>query len=313
MNKELLKEKTDSSVVNSIALNNALRSLQALSPAVASDLELKTGLHLAVAQKLANELLSKSQMLDKDIDSLIDTFINRYQSQATRATYTASIALYCAWLAKEGIHILEVKGTDADRFAAYCHSRWKARTANTRINTLSSFYNWLEKREHITRTPFIAIIRGKGDVNKVVPSPDNIERACNHARPHVASAIVLLQATGLRLGALCAPSASIAGGQFTSVTKGRRGVSITVAGDMARVIRKHLPTWKGLSANCLSVQIHRAFRNTDCAASAHGLRHSYAVALYTRSGNNIEAVRRALGHGNIAITSVYLQSLDCDI
>ena len=59
----------------------------------------------------------------------------------------------------------------------------------------------------------------------------------------------------------------------------------------------------------MSVNIHRAFKRIGSSASAHGLRHAYAVKLYRESGHDIEAVRRSLGHESLKVTTTYLQGL----
>ena len=41
----------------------------------------------------------------------------------------------------------------------------------------------------------------------------------------------------------------------------------------------------------------------------HDLRHAYALKVYKDTGKDIEAVRRALGHSDLKITTAYLAGL----
>jgi integrase/recombinase XerC/integrase/recombinase XerD len=74
------------------------------------------------------------------------------------------------------------------------------------------------------------------------------------------------------------------------------------------------------TGNCLTTRaVQKAFKR--CAARAglpsrysiHGLRHTYACALYKASGYNLRLVQKQLGHARIVTTQVYADVMAPDV
>lgn len=279
----------------------ALKALNALRFETLTEEQQRAILQIASAQVLTAQVLEKAKAVSYSVTDLINKWIDSYESAHTKTAYLSQIKKWTAYCGEQSIEPLLAKPIDADNYAAELRARYRARTANLAVDAASAFYSMMIKWEILERTPFIRTRRAvTPHATHRVPSEKEIADVVKRQRllnSPIAHAILFLRKTGARAGLL--PTLTLQGKRYIGVSKGKPySVPALSKFDIAQ--------WKGMSANRICVAIKRAFKGKY---SAHDLRHAYAIDLYRKTGNDIEAVRRALQHSNIAVTTTYLQGL----
>jgi len=270
----------------------------------------KAGITQAVIDEIADRVRSKARIAGLDLDKLIDNFVNRFTSERTRYNYQLGISHWVAWCKQEGIHPLEATGDHADAYAGALRStELKPATMNLRINAASSFYSHLVKRGHLSATPFIAVRRAQRDYEaRTVATADQLLEAVQSEPEPVQLAVRVMLATGVRVGAFATFSTS-ARGAWQAASKGSMHAGTLTDKALITAVRGGHTSLYWKNTNLLTVRIKRAFARAGIEGGAHQCRHRFALNLYQASGNNVEAVRRALGHRDIGVTTAYLQGL----
>ena len=290
---------------------DALNALNALNLDALTPEQKRAILEHAAVKRLTDEALRQAKAAAHDIHDLVNKFIAEYDSDSTKKAYRANIEPLLTHCHASDTEPILLTPLQAREFANSIRADHKPAKANAIINACSAFYAYLTIAEVIERTPFMKVKRAKTDTANIkrAPTADDIAKAIAKAPPCIALAMRILADTGMRVGALVTLTLH-PNGAYRAMSKGK---AITGAADKA--CRKAMREWidryqADVTPNYLAVAIRRTFNG---AYSAHALRHRYAIDLYTASGHDIEAVRRALHHSNIAITATYLQGLGVDM
>lgn len=203
----------------------------------------------------------------------------------------------------------------ADKYSEILRSSGlKASTVNIRINSVSSFYSYLVKRDHLLKTPFMDIRRARVIENHdPIPTRKRIMKAvppgwANKKQTQIHHAVMIMLATGCRIGALATMKIDKAGNWIAS-SKGKTHSGRIEGRELAMVARAALVSNPYTDTGLFTLRINRAFHKAGIKGGAHLCRHRFALDLYKSSGNDPEAVRRALGHKDISITTAYLSGI----
>ncbi len=280
---------------------NALNSIE-LSTLTGEQLEQVVG--FASLQEAIRQLQTEAIIAKHDINKLANDWLATYDSTATVKSYKTAINSFLQWLKVNELHGLTATSKDIDSYAAYCRAEYKEAAANIRINAIGSFYSILQKWE-IRPSPCIKIKRAVTSYTvKTIPTSREIKRLIKTAPTAIGAAIELMAKTGLRVGSLHTLKVNRRRRRhYTGTSKGK-----TIAGVLPDGIT--LKDIEAIQANSKAAFIRKVERYIAKAGfTPHDLRHAFAVKVYQESGKDIEQVRRALGHSNIAITTTYLQGL----
>ena len=261
---------------------------------------LQAALSKAAIDNLAKEFNELAISNKVDWQAELCRWLSTYSSASTKRTYKLAIIKWQQWLAKQGVNPVQATPQHADLYAAHCRETRKPTSANLSISAVSSFYARLVKWELLSRNPFINIRYSRVSKKHKPLATPSISQSAN---PIVNAAIEFIKATGCRVG-IFATLKIDANGNWSGISKGIEHNGV-VDKSVAKRIRKHLLGLNALRSATLAEYIHRAL-----GCGAHTLRHRFAINLYKSTGHNVEAVRRALGHSNIAITTAYLAGLE---
>ncbi|MEI0492072.1 site-specific integrase, partial [Brachyspira intermedia] len=158
-----------------------------------------------------------------------------------------------------------------------------------------------------------------------VPSKKEIELIIKDiSDPLIKVAIIFIMECGVRVGAL--PKLEIRNNKYYSYSKGKE-----ISWKVTEKVIKLLAKARRAKQNNLS--FNNPFRNKSsevirnifyrsskrlynqgkikAAYSIHDVRHYFAVTLYKQT-KDIELIRQALNHSSIAITGIYLKSLEVE-
>lgn len=270
---------------------------------------LRQAIGQAAVDKLAAELSGKARIINLNFDELAERFIARYDSKHTRIKYQHGINVWRAWCNAQGINPFEASGDVADKYSADLRNQsLGAGTINGRINAVSSFYAHLVKRGHLDRTPFIHIRRAKTlKKKKTVPTAREMLDAIA-GNENDCTAVQIMLATGCRVGALASMQID-RGGKWVAISKGKQHAGIIDDPVLIKNAIRVIPSGYFENTGRLTLRINRAFKKAKLAGGAHQCRHRFALDLYKASGNDPEAVRSALGHADLAVTTAYLHGL----
>lgn len=276
---------------------------------------LKKAIGQAGIDIIAEKLKNQSRIIGLDFDNLADLFVARYDSSHTRIQYLRSIKAWQQWCNAEGVNPLAVNGDMADKYSADLRGRpgISATKINALLSPVSSFYTHLVKREHLSRTPFISIKRAKVERKQsIVPTAREMKNAVSDNKL-LSMAIQIMLATGCRIGALQSIQVDREG-NWTAYSKGKRhGGSITDQQVIKTINRINASKiFQDMKIKTLGIYILRAFAKAGLSGGAHQCRHRFAIDLYKKSGKDHEAVRIALGHSDLSVTTAYLQGLSED-
>ena len=98
------------------------------------------------------------------------------KSTRTVETYRREIGRLQTWIEREGIHVLQLRRAEVNRFKEYLSGRYAANTVRLTMGACSSFYTYLEAERYIERTPFLHVKYPKRQYKKAVRVDQ--ERTC---------------------------------------------------------------------------------------------------------------------------------------
>jgi site-specific recombinase XerD len=275
---------------------------------------------VVVAENLRDALKQRAAVEAINYPAERDRYLERQSSPSTRRAYADALARLDAWCKDRRIAPAALTPAQADDWIVEMAAEGRA-PASVRLTVAaaSAFWTWLERRHAELRNPFRGTrARPKGKPVRTLAVPNDVEICKLEASADrvLRAAIVLMAQAGLRVGAL--PGLRIKGERFTTTTKGREQV-----GKLPEEARPALER-AGLSlrtpfADLTVGRIADRFRylvgklqdagEMGARYSVHDLRHAFAVRVYEKSGHDLHATKRALGHTSIQTTERYLQSL----
>ena len=226
-------------------------------------------------------------------------------------------------------NILFIKAREADDFITEVNSSELSNlSVRALVSSCSSFFSFLERRYPFIKNPFRGTKTRPPVKNKKrleVPTKKEIELIIKDiSDPLIKAAIIFIMECGVRVGAL--PKLEIRNNKYYSYSKGKE-ISWKVTDKVIKLLAK------ARRAKQNNLSFNNPFRNKSsevirnifyrsskrlynqgkikAAYSIHDIRHYFAVTLYKQT-KDIELIRQALNHSSIAITGIYLKSLEVE-
>lgn len=220
-------------------------------------------------------------------------------------------------------NILFIKAREADDFITEVNSSELSNLSiRALVSSCSSFFSFLERRYPFIKNPFRGTKTRPPVKNKKrleVPTKKEIELIIKDiSDPLIKMAIIFIMECGVRVGAL--PKLEIKNNKYYSYSKGKE-ISWKVTDKAIKELKKNKldieTPFKNKSSEVIRNIFYRSSKRLyvqgkiKAAYSIHDIRHYFAVTLYKQT-RDIELIRKALNHSNIAITGLYLRSLEVE-
>lgn len=220
-------------------------------------------------------------------------------------------------------NILFIKAREADDFITEVNSSELSNLSiRALVSSCSSFFSFLERRYPFMKNPFRGTKTRPPVKNKKrleVPTKKEIELIIKDiADPLIKVAIIFIMECGVRVGAL--PKLEIRNNKYYSYSKGKE-ISWKVTDKVIKLLKQNNISFNCPFKNKSSEVIRNIFYRSSkrlynqgkikAAYSIHDIRHYFAVTLYKQT-KDIELIRQALNHSSIAITGIYLKSLEVE-
>ncbi|MEI0525111.1 site-specific integrase [Brachyspira murdochii] len=220
-------------------------------------------------------------------------------------------------------NILFIKAREADDFITEVNSSELSNLSiRALVSSCSSFFSFLERRYPFMKNPFRGTKTRPPVKNKKrleVPTKKEIELIIKDiSDPLIKVAIIFIMECGVRVGALS--KLEIRNNKYYSYSKGKE-ISWKVTDKVIKELKKNNLSFNNPFKNKSSEVIRNIFYRSSkrlyeqgkikAAYSIHDVRHYFAVTLYKQT-KDIELIRQALNHSNIAITGIYLKSLEVE-
>lgn len=220
-------------------------------------------------------------------------------------------------------NILFIKAREADDFITEVNSSELSNLSiRALVSSCSSFFSFLERRYPFIKNPFRGTKTRPPVKNKKrleVPTKKEIELIIKDiSDPLIKMAVIFIMECGVRVGAL--PKLEISNNKYYSYSKGKE-ISWKVTDKVIKELKKNNLAFNAPFKNKSSEVIRNIFYRSSkrlyeqgkikASYSIHDIRHYFAVTLYKKT-RDIELIRKALNHSNIAITGLYLRSLEVE-
>lgn len=220
-------------------------------------------------------------------------------------------------------NILFIKAREADDFITEVNSSELSNLSiRALVSSCSSFFSFLERRYPFIKNPFRGTKTRPPVKNKKrleVPTKKEIELIIKDiSDPLIKMAVIFIMECGVRVGAL--PKLEIRNNKYYSYSKGKE-ISWKVTDKVIKELKKNNLAFNAPFKNKSSEVIRNVFYRSSkrlyeqgkikASYSIHDIRHYFAVTLYKKT-RDIELIRKALNHSNIAITGLYLRSLEVE-
>jgi len=210
--------------------------------------------------------------------------------------------------------------TEDDLIAFLMNDTWAVGTRRTYHAHLSSFFDWLQRRDLVDRNPCRDIPKARLPQRPPRPVPqDEFDRAVVLASPRTRVFLVLARYCGLRaveVANLNPDDIDLVARRITVRGKGGKVVTMRLpyscVQPLADWIDGHDDTWE-LTASAVSEAGNYALKAAGSASTFHACRHAFAMDLYDSSGGNLSLVSRALRHSSIATTAIYAAARDSEL
>lgn len=248
---------------------------------------------------------------------------SKTKSNHTKRQYKNGLNKLEEYCSMNNKNILFIKAREADDFITEVNS---SKLSNLSIRALvsscSSFFSFLERRYPFIKNPFRGTKTRPPVKNKKrleVPTKKEIELIIKDiSDPLIKMAIIFIMECGVRVGAL--PKLEIRNNRYYSYSKGKE-ISWKVTDKVIKELKKYNLAFNAPFKNKSSEVIRNVFYRSSkrlyeqgkikASYSIHDIRHYFAVTLYKKT-RDIELIRKALNHSNIAITGLYLRSLEVE-
>ena len=220
-------------------------------------------------------------------------------------------------------NILFIKAREADDFITEVNSSELSNLSiRALVSSCSSFFSFLERRYPFIKNPFRGTKTRPPVKNKKrleVPTKKEIELIIKDiSDPLIKMAIIFIMECGVRVGALS--KLEIKNNKYYSYSKGKE-ISWKVTDKAIKELKKNNLSFDAPFKNKSSEVIRNVFYRSSkrlyeqgkikASYSIHDIRHYFAVTLYKKT-KDIELIRQALNHSSIAITGIYLRSLEVE-
>lgn len=249
-------------------------------------------------------------------------FLKQCKSKQTSKKYLRAINILEEYCKERDIKILFFKAKEVDDFILFIkNSKLSSLHIRLIVSACSSFFTFLHRRHPLAIENFFIgtkmrpPARNKKKIE--VPSAREIDLIVNDISDKaIKCAIIFIKECGLRVGAL--PNLEIRKKKYFSFSKGKE-ISGNISDNAIKYLKKNKLDLKQPFKNKSSEVIRNIFYRSSkrlynkkiikAKYSIHDIRHFFAIKLYKKT-KDIELVRQALNHSNIAITGLYLKSLE---
>lgn len=268
------------------------------------------------------------------------------KAERTKETYRREVGRLFTWLEREGLHVLQVRRADVNRFKGYLSERFSANTVRLSLASASSFWKYLEAEQYIDYQPFAMIKYPKKQYKKAVrpdqgapipvmneaeyqaivealehkveaPGDMVYDRASRESARRLLPLVHFLATYGLRIGDALTVRLE-EGDRFSYRQKGGEVRQKALRPITRDLLEKYGALKRQPFKDLVKVTLQGALRRLTVELvdrgvirhpySAHDFRHLYAVSLYQETGD-IYAVKEALGHATVSVTEIYLAGL----
>lgn len=281
--------------------------------------ELRTVARAYVFDTLKDNLKKKVEIEKIDYQGKKNTFVIRHSKRSTKtsATYDDCLFHLEAWAERAGIHVLEMKASQAD---AYIDSlQGSSSSIRLKIAAASSFFNFLEREtEGRILNPFRGTKARPVRKTKVpvVPTEEEINLIMEGLTPVNRAAVIVMEEVGLRVGAL--DSLIIRNGRYIAHSKGKDISGPFPASTLKAIKQEGLDGRQPFSdlpydsIRCaFQYRARKLFKEgrINAAYSVHDLRHFYAIQEYAKD-KDIYRLKVLLNHASIQVTENYLKGME---
>lgn len=255
---------------------------------------------------------------------------SKTKSNHTKRQYKNGLNKLEEYCSMNNKNILFIKAREADDFITEVNSSELSNLSiRALVSSCSSFFSFLERRYPFMKNPFRGTKTRPPVKNKKrleVPTKKEIELIIKDiADPLIKVAIIFIMECGVRVGAL--PKLEIRNNptgersfKYYSYSKGKE-ISWKVTDKVIKLLKQNNLSFNNPFKNKSSEVIRNIFYRSSkrlynqgkikAAYSIHDIRHYFAVTLYKQT-KDIELIRQALNHSSIAITGIYLKSLEVE-
>ncbi|MDA0095876.1 site-specific integrase [Brachyspira hyodysenteriae] len=247
---------------------------------------------------------------------------SKTKSNHTKRQYRNGLNKLEEYCSMNNKNILFIKAREADDFITEVNSSELSNLSiRALVSSCSSFFSFLERRYPFMKNPFRGTKTRPPVKNKrlEVPSKKEIELIIKDiADPIIKAAIIFIMECGVRVGAL--PKLEIRNNKYYSYSKGKE-ISWKVTDKVIKLLKQNNLSFNNPFKNKSSEVIRNIFYRSSkrlyqqgkikAAYSIHDIRHYFAVTLYKQT-KDVELIRQALNHSSIAITGIYLKSLEVE-
>ena len=281
-------------------------------------------LKASVFSSMIDEMKIDNQIQAIDYIEEIDSFFkqcSKNDSKHTARQYRNGLTKLEAYTEENNINILKLTPRESDNFCISLKDfDLSNATIRATISSCSTFFSFLERRYMVIKNPFRGTrtrppIRAKKQV--LIPTEKELKIIIdNISNSIIRMAIVFIRDTGIRVGAL--DTLRIKNNKYYAYSKGK-DISGSVSKSLITKIKN-----AGLDSSepfkNKNSEVVRVTFATTCkrmherglikeSYSVHDIRHLFAVSFYKKT-KDIYALKNLLNHSSIAITEVYLKSLD---
>jgi site-specific recombinase XerD len=288
---------------------------------------------------LKEELREQVRHARVDLEERVQEWLDTLASPHTRRAYQRALHHFLAYLDRKEIHPLEVKAREVDAYLAFLRTEpLSPNSQRLYVAACSAFYGTLERFDDVARNYFRGArlptrqrcikthneIPDAAAVTAIMTAlqQEQTLSAGRGARQKVRQARYLLPVVhlithyGFRVGAL--PQLTIdVHGHYTTLSKGTQ-IAGQISAETLSLLeasglsRKH--PFQGYKVNSMQRAFARFGERVrqqgliPTVYSLHDLRHYFAVQVYQQD-RDLLALRDRLGHASVAVTEIYLSSL----
>ena len=292
-----------------------------------AELLIKQANYLNILDYMKEEQLKEEQLIKQiDYETEKENFFkqcSKTKSNHTKRQYKNGLNKLEEYCRINNKNILFIKAREADDFITEVNSSELSNLSiRALVSSCSSFFSFLERRYPFIKNPFRGTKTRPPVKNKKrleVPTKKEIELIIKDiSDPLIKMAIIFIMECGVRVGAL--PKLEIKNNKYYSYSKGKE-ISWKVTDKAIKELKKNNLSFDAPFKNKSSEVIRNVFYRSSkrlyeqgkikASYSIHDIRHYFAVTLYKKT-KDIELIRQALNHSSIAITGIYLRSLEVE-
>ena len=287
-----------------------------------SELLIKQANYLNILDYMKEEQLIKQIDYETEKENFFKQ-CSKTKSNHTKRQYKNGLNKLEEYCSMNNKNILFIKAREADDFITEVNSSELSNLSiRALVSSCSSFFSFLERRYPFIKNPFRGTKTRPPVKNKKrleVPTKKEIELIIKDiSDPLIKMAVIFIMECGVRVGAL--PKLEIRNNRYYSYSKGKE-ISWKVTDKVIKELKKYNLAFNAPFKNKSSEVIRNIFYRSSkrlyeqgkikASYSIHDIRHYFAVTLYKKN-RDIELIRKALNHSNIAITGLYLRSLEVE-